>query len=176
MEDANLEQNLQMCKFAEARGTYPSQRGTDAANLSLYLGLPQGAHLSPRHQALEKRQKSQAEALRFGQHSISDMLYILVQVLFYGLSRSCKGIVQRCPFKNQKEKWPGLQFTRTDYLSILLTPLRIRWTIPLISVSMANYILLKKEELNIRLLSESSLLISVEQISIFLYILGAKEL
>ncbi len=36
-----------------------------------------------------------------------------------------------CPFKIQNEKWPGLQFTRTDYLSLGLTPLRIRWTIPL---------------------------------------------
>jgi hypothetical protein len=36
-----------------------------------------------------------------------------------------------CPFKIQKEKWPGLQFMRTDYLSFVLTPLRIRWTIPL---------------------------------------------
>jgi hypothetical protein len=74
-----------------------------------------------------------------------------------------------CPFKIQKEKWPGLQFTRTDYLSLLLTTLRIRWTIPLISVSMAIDILLKKEELNMRLLSVSRQLISVEQISIFLY-------
>ncbi len=43
-------------------------------------------------------------------------------------------ILWRCPFKIkiQKEKWPGLQFTRTDYLSLVLTPLRIRWTIPLI--------------------------------------------
>jgi hypothetical protein len=36
-----------------------------------------------------------------------------------------------CPFKIQKEKRAGLQFTSTDYLSLLLTPLRIRWTIPL---------------------------------------------
>jgi hypothetical protein len=34
-------------------------------------------------------------------------------------------------FKIQKEKWLGLQFTRTDYLSLVLTHLRIRWTIPL---------------------------------------------
>ncbi len=36
-----------------------------------------------------------------------------------------------CPFKIQKEKRAGLQFTSPDYLSSLLTPLRIRWTIPL---------------------------------------------
>jgi hypothetical protein len=36
-----------------------------------------------------------------------------------------------CPFKIQKEKRAGLQFTSTDYLSIVSTPLRIRWTIPL---------------------------------------------
>ncbi len=36
-----------------------------------------------------------------------------------------------CPFKIWKEKWAGLQFTSTDYLSIVLTPVRIRWTIPL---------------------------------------------
>jgi hypothetical protein len=40
-----------------------------------------------------------------------------------------------CLFKIQKEKRAGLQFTSTDYLSFLLTPLRIRWTIPLGSVS-----------------------------------------
>jgi hypothetical protein len=39
-----------------------------------------------------------------------------------------------CPFKIQKEKWPGLQFTKTDYLSVVLTPLRICWTIPLRSL------------------------------------------
>jgi hypothetical protein len=36
-----------------------------------------------------------------------------------------------CPIKIQKEKLPGLQFMTTDYLSLVLTPLRIRWTIPL---------------------------------------------
>ncbi len=36
--------------------------------------------------------------------------------------------------KNSKRKTGGLQFTRTDYLSLLLTPLRIRWTIPLMYV------------------------------------------
>jgi hypothetical protein len=36
-----------------------------------------------------------------------------------------------CPLKSQKEKPAGLQFTSTDYLSLLFTPLRIRWTIPL---------------------------------------------
>jgi hypothetical protein len=35
------------------------------------------------------------------------------------------------PFKIQKEKRAGLQFTSTDFLSLLLTPPRIRWTIPL---------------------------------------------
>jgi hypothetical protein len=36
-----------------------------------------------------------------------------------------------CPYKIQKEKRAGLQFTSTDYLSLLLTPLRIHRTIPL---------------------------------------------
>jgi hypothetical protein len=36
-----------------------------------------------------------------------------------------------CPFKIKKEKLGGLQFFSTDYLSLVLTPLRIRWTIPL---------------------------------------------
>ncbi len=36
-----------------------------------------------------------------------------------------------CPFKIQKEKRAGLQFTSTDYLRLFFTPLRIRWTIPL---------------------------------------------
>ncbi len=35
-----------------------------------------------------------------------------------------------CPFKIQKEKRAGLQFTSTYYLSLLLTPFRIRWAIP----------------------------------------------
>jgi hypothetical protein len=35
------------------------------------------------------------------------------------------------PFKIQKEKLAGLQFTSTDYLSLVWTPLRIRWTVPL---------------------------------------------
>ncbi len=33
-----------------------------------------------------------------------------------------------CPFKIQKVKRACLQFTRTDYLSKVLTPVRIRWT------------------------------------------------
>jgi hypothetical protein len=33
--------------------------------------------------------------------------------------------------KNSKIKTAGLQFTSTDYLGLFLTPLRIRWTIPL---------------------------------------------
>ncbi len=36
-----------------------------------------------------------------------------------------------CPIKIQKEIWAGLHFTITDYLSIVSTPLRILWTIPL---------------------------------------------
>jgi hypothetical protein len=36
-----------------------------------------------------------------------------------------------CPFKIRKEKLAGLHFTSTDYLSLVLTPPRIRWTIPL---------------------------------------------
>ncbi len=35
------------------------------------------------------------------------------------------------PFKIWKEKRADLQFTNTDYLIIVLTPVRIRWTIPL---------------------------------------------
>ncbi len=38
---------------------------------------------------------------------------------------------RQCPLKIQKEKLAGLQFTSTDYMSIVSTPLRIRWTIPL---------------------------------------------
>ncbi len=33
-------------------------------------------------------------------------------------------------FKIQKERWVGLQFTRTDYLSLVLAPLRIHWKLP----------------------------------------------
>jgi hypothetical protein len=36
-----------------------------------------------------------------------------------------------CPFKIWKEKLASLQFTSMDYLSIVLTPVRIRWTVPL---------------------------------------------
>jgi hypothetical protein len=43
------------------------------------------------------------------------------------LCSSCDGV----PLKIQKEKRAGLQFTSKDYLSIVLTPLRIRWTTPL---------------------------------------------
>ncbi len=43
------------------------------------------------------------------------------------LCSSCDGV----PFIIQKEKRAGLQFTSTDYMSLLLTHLRIRWTIPL---------------------------------------------
>ncbi len=39
-----------------------------------------------------------------------------------------------CPFKIWKEKRAGLQFTSTDYLSIVLTPIIIRWTVPLIAI------------------------------------------
>ncbi len=39
---------------------------------------------------------------------------------------SCDGVT----FKIQNEKRAGLQFTSTDYLNLLLTTLRIRWTIP----------------------------------------------
>ncbi len=45
-----------------------------------------------------------------------------------------------CPFKIQKEKRAGLQFTSTDYLRLLLTPLRIRWTLPLKSTRPYKYI------------------------------------
>jgi hypothetical protein len=43
------------------------------------------------------------------------------------LCSSCDGV----PLKFKKEKWAGLQFTSTDYLSIVSTPFRICWTIPL---------------------------------------------
>ncbi len=33
--------------------------------------------------------------------------------------------------KLKKKKRVGLQFTSTDYLNLVLTPLRIPWTIPL---------------------------------------------
>jgi hypothetical protein len=35
------------------------------------------------------------------------------------------------PLKIRKEKWPGIQFMRTDYLSLVLTLVRIRWTLQL---------------------------------------------
>jgi hypothetical protein len=40
-----------------------------------------------------------------------------------------------CPFKIQKEKRAGLHFKTTGYLSFVLAPLRIHWTIPLINYS-----------------------------------------
>jgi hypothetical protein len=47
-----------------------------------------------------------------------------------GLCSYCDGV----PLKFKKKN--GLQFTSTDYLSLLLTPLRIHWTIPLtVSIS-----------------------------------------
>jgi hypothetical protein len=43
---------------------------------------------------------------------------------------SCDG----APLKfKKKEKWAGIQFTSTDYLSLVFTPLRISWIIPLSS-------------------------------------------
>jgi hypothetical protein len=33
--------------------------------------------------------------------------------------------------ENSKRKTAGFQFTSTDYLSLVFTPLRICWTIPL---------------------------------------------
>ncbi len=47
---------------------------------------------------------------------------------------SCDGV----PLKFKKKKRAGLQFISTDYLSLLLTPLRIRWTIPLSQVALVN--------------------------------------
>jgi hypothetical protein len=32
-----------------------------------------------------------------------------------------------CPTPGGLQKWPGLQFTRTDYLSLLLTPLTVEF-------------------------------------------------
>jgi hypothetical protein len=43
------------------------------------------------------------------------------------LCSSCDGV----PLKFKKENGRASRFTSTDYLSLLLTPLRIRWTIPL---------------------------------------------
>ncbi len=37
-------------------------------------------------------------------------------------------LLGRCPFKIQKEKWVGLQFTSADGMNLVSTPLRIRWT------------------------------------------------
>jgi hypothetical protein len=51
-------------------------------------------------------------------------------------------LLRWCPFQIQNEKWLGLQFTRTDYLSLVLTPLRIRWTIPL-TIFLYSYIVLR---------------------------------
>jgi hypothetical protein len=42
------------------------------------------------------------------------------------LCSSCDGV----PLKFKKINRPGLQYTSTDYLSIVLTPVRICWTIP----------------------------------------------
>jgi hypothetical protein len=41
------------------------------------------------------------------------------------LCSSCDGV----PYKIQKEKRARLQFTSIDYFSLVLTPLKIRWTI-----------------------------------------------
>jgi hypothetical protein len=45
-----------------------------------------------------------------------------------------------CPFRIKKEKLVGLQFTSTDYLSLVLNPLRIRWTVPLRSSILPSYV------------------------------------
>ncbi len=60
-----------------------------------------------------------------------------------------------CPFKIQKEKWASFQFTSTDYLSLVLIPLRIRWTITLSSVN-----ILKKCSISITV-EEKNLLMAV---------------
>jgi hypothetical protein len=39
----------------------------------------------------------------------------------------CDGV----PLKFEEKKRAGLLFTSMDYLSIVLTPVRIRWTVPL---------------------------------------------
>jgi hypothetical protein len=43
------------------------------------------------------------------------------------LYSSCDGV----PLKFEEKKQAGLQFTSTNYLSLVLTPLRICWTVPL---------------------------------------------
>jgi hypothetical protein len=53
-----------------------------------------------------------------------------------------------CPFKIQKEKRAGLQFSSTDFLSKVSTPLRIRWTIPFIHTSLLPVVFLQP---NVRL-------------------------
>jgi hypothetical protein len=40
-------------------------------------------------------------------------------------------LLRQCPFKIQKVKRTGLQVTSSDYFSLILTPLRSHWTIPL---------------------------------------------
>ncbi len=52
-------------------------------------------------------------------------ILLIFKLLKIVLCSSCDGV----PYKIQKEKWSGLQFTRTDYLSLVLTLLRLRWTI-----------------------------------------------
>ncbi len=66
----------------------------------------------------------------------SDQVWTTVKqkalAIFYGaVENGFLLLLWWCPFKIQKEKRAGLQFTSTDYLALLLTPLRIRWTIPL---------------------------------------------
>jgi hypothetical protein len=42
-------------------------------------------------------------------------------------------LLRWCLFEIHKEKQAGLQFNGLDYLSRVLAPLRIRWTIPLVN-------------------------------------------
>jgi hypothetical protein len=56
-----------------------------------------------------------------------DWTKLLQLVLF----SSCEGVA----FKKKKKKWWTSSIPSTDYLSRVLTPLRIRWIIPLKGLS-----------------------------------------
>ncbi len=54
-------------------------------------------------------------------------ILLIIRPLKRVLCSFCDGV----PLKFEKEKRADLKFTSTDYLSLVLTPLRIRWTVPL---------------------------------------------
>jgi hypothetical protein len=70
---------------------------------------------------------------------------------------SCDG----APFKIQKEKRAGLQFTSKDYLSLLLTPPRIRWTIPLTRHTLASTHNLESHRIYWQMLYRYDLLVNI---------------